>query len=149
MGANYELRGEVAVVTLNNPPVNGLGLETRQALAAAVERAVADAAVVAIVVTGAGRAFSGGADIKEFGTAKAVAEPNLLSLITLIEECPKPVVAAIHSVCMGGGLELALGCHWRIAAKGAKIAFPRSSSVCCPAPAAPNACRACSTSRPR
>ncbi len=124
MGANYELRGDVAVVTLNHPPVNGLGLATRQALAAAVERAVDDDAVAAIVVTGAGKAFSGGADIKEFGTAKAVAEPNLLSLIRLLEDCPKPVVAAINGVCMGGGLELALGCHWRVAAKGVKVALP-------------------------
>jgi 3-hydroxyacyl-CoA dehydrogenase len=124
MGASYEVRGRVAVITMNNPPVNGLGYDTRVAIAAGVERAWADAAVHAIVLTGAGKAFSGGADIREFGSPKAVAEPNLLSLIRLLESSPKPVVAAIHSVCMGGGLELALGCHYRVAAPGANVALP-------------------------
>ena len=124
MGANYEVRGDVAVVTLDNPPVNGLGLATRQAIAAGVEQAWADAAAKAIVITGAGKAFSGGADIREFGSPKAIAEPNLLSLIKLLESSPKPVVAALHSVCMGGGLELALGCHYRVAAPGTNIALP-------------------------
>jgi 3-hydroxyacyl-CoA dehydrogenase len=124
MGANYEVRGDVAVVTLDNPPVNGLGLATRQAIAAGVEQAWADAAVKAIVITGAGKAFSGGADIREFGSPKAIAEPNLLSLIKLLESSPKPVVAALHSVCMGGGLELALGCHYRVALPGTNIALP-------------------------
>ncbi|MDO9074443.1 MAG: 3-hydroxyacyl-CoA dehydrogenase NAD-binding domain-containing protein [Rubrivivax sp.] len=124
MGVQYEVRGPVAVLTLDNPPVNGLGHDTRVALAAGVERAVADAAVTALVITGAGKAFSGGADIKEFGSPKAMAEPNLLSLIGLLESCSKPVVAAIHSVCMGGGLELALGAHYRVAAPGANVALP-------------------------
>ena len=105
MSASYELHGPVAVITLNNPPVNGLGHASRLAVAEGLERAQADANVKAIVITGAGKAFSGGADIKEFGTPKALAEPNLLSLIRLVELCSKPVVAAIHSVCMGGGLE--------------------------------------------
>ncbi|HMM86788.1 3-hydroxyacyl-CoA dehydrogenase NAD-binding domain-containing protein [Azohydromonas sp.] len=124
MSATYELRGDVAVVTLNNPPVNGLGHETRKAFAAGIERAQGDAAVRAIVITGAGKAFSGGADIREFGSPKALAEPNLLSLIKLLEDCDKPVVAAIHSVCMGGGLELSLGAHYRVAAPGANVALP-------------------------
>src|SRR3954469_21083950 len=124
MSASYEVRGGIAVITLNNPPVNGLGYETRKAVAEAVERAEDDAAVQAIVITGAGKAFSGGADIKEFGTPKALAEPNLLSLIRRVESASKPVVAAIHSVCMGGGLELALGCHYRVAVPGASIALP-------------------------
>jgi 3-hydroxyacyl-CoA dehydrogenase len=124
MGARYDIRGDVAVITLDNPPVNGLGYETRKELAAGVERAVADAAVAAIVITGAGKAFSGGADIKEFGSPKATAEPNLLSLIKLLEDCSKPVVAAVHSVCMGGGLELALGAHYRVAAPGTNVALP-------------------------
>ncbi len=76
------------------------------------------------MLTGAGKAFSGGADITEFGSPKATAEPNLLTVIELLEASSKPVVAAIHSVCMGGGLELALGCHYRIAAPGALIALP-------------------------
>jgi 3-hydroxyacyl-CoA dehydrogenase len=124
MSASYEVRGAVAVITLNNPPVNGLGLSTRVALAAGIEQAVGDPAVKAIVVTGAGKAFSGGADIREFGSPKAIQEPNLLSLIRLCENTPKPVVAAIHTVCMGGGLELALGCHYRVVSPGAQIALP-------------------------
>ncbi|MCY7314173.1 MAG: enoyl-CoA hydratase/isomerase family protein [Rubrivivax sp.] len=124
MGAKYETRGKVAVITLDNPPVNGLGFETRTGIAAGIERALADAAVVAIVLTGGGRAFSGGADIKEFGSSKAIAEPNLLSLIRLLEDAPKPVVAAINGVVMGGGLELALGCHYRLAVAGVDVALP-------------------------
>jgi len=124
MSASYEVRGAIAVITLNNPPVNGLGYETRKAVAEAVERAEDDAAVKAIVITGAGKAFSGGADIKEFGSPKALAEPNLLSLIARVEGASKPVVAAIHTVCMGGGLELSLGCHYRVVSPGAQIALP-------------------------
>ena len=124
MSASYEVRGPVAVITLNNPPVNGLGLATRQAIAAGIDQAVADSAIKAIVITGAGKAFSGGADIREFGSPKAIQEPNLLSLIRLCENTPKPVVAAIHTVCMGGGLELALGCHYRVVSPGAQIALP-------------------------
>jgi 3-hydroxyacyl-CoA dehydrogenase len=124
MTARTEVRDEVLVITLDNPPVNGLGLATRRAVATAIEQAVADAAVKAVVLTGSGKAFSGGADIKEFGSPKAVAEPNLLSLIRLLEDCPKPVVAAINGVCMGGGLELALGCHYRLAAPGVNVALP-------------------------
>jgi 3-hydroxyacyl-CoA dehydrogenase len=124
MSASYEVRGAVAVITLNNPPVNGLGYETRKAVAEAVEKAEDDAVVKAIVITGAGKAFSGGADIKEFGSPKALAEPNLLSLISRVEGASKPVVAAIHTVCMGGGLELSLGCHYRVVSPGAQIALP-------------------------
>ena len=124
MSASYEVRGAIAVITLNNPPVNGLGYETRKAVAEGLEKAEDDAAVKAIVITGAGKAFSGGADIKEFGSAKALAEPNLLSLIARVEGASKPVVAAIHTVCMGGGLELSLGCHYRVVSPGAQIALP-------------------------
>ncbi|MGM9489867.1 3-hydroxyacyl-CoA dehydrogenase NAD-binding domain-containing protein [Ideonella sp. YS5] len=124
MSASYEIHGPVAVITLNNPPVNGLGHDTRLGVAEGLERAQADENVKAIVITGAGKAFSGGADIKEFGTPKALAEPNLLSLIRLVELCSKPVVAAVHGVCMGGGLELALGCHYRVATPGANVALP-------------------------
>ena len=124
MTASYQVHGDVAVITLDNPPVNGLGLATRQGIVAGLAQAQADAAVKAVVITGAGKAFSGGADIKEFGTPKAIQEPNLLSVILAVENCSKPVVAAIHSVAMGGGLELSLGCHYRIAAPGTKIALP-------------------------
>ena len=124
MGASYQVRGNIAVITLENPPVNGLGYDTRREFAAGINRAADDAGIAAIVITGAGRAFSGGADIKEFGSPKAIAEPNLLSLIRLLEDCPKPVVAAINGVCMGGGLELSLGCHYRVASPGVDVALP-------------------------
>jgi 3-hydroxyacyl-CoA dehydrogenase len=124
MTAEYKVHGDVAVITMNNPPVNGLGMATRQGITSGLEKANADAAVKAIVISGAGKAFSGGADIKEFGSSKATAEPNLLSVILAVENSAKPVVAAIHSVCMGGGLELALGCHYRVAAPGCNVALP-------------------------
>ena len=124
MSADYKVDGDVAVITLNNPPVNGLGLATRVAVADGLSRAENDPAVKAIIITGAGKAFSGGADIKEFGSPKSLQEPNLLSVILAIENASKPVIAALHSVAMGGGLELALGCHYRIAAPGASIALP-------------------------
>jgi len=124
MSANYELRGDVAVITLDNPPVNGLGYDTRRGIVDGMSRALEDDAVKAIVVTGAGKAFSGGADIREFGSPKAIADPGLPSIIQSFERSPKPVVAAIHSVVMGGGLEIALGCHYRVVAAGTQVAFP-------------------------
>ncbi len=124
MAAEYATRDGVAVLTLNNPPVNGLGYDTRRALADGLDRALADPAVVAIVVTGGGKVFSGGADIREFGSPKALQEPNLHSLIAELEASGKPVVAALHGVSMGGGLELALGCHYRVAAPGTQIGLP-------------------------
>ncbi|MBI2746961.1 MAG: enoyl-CoA hydratase/isomerase family protein [Burkholderiales bacterium] len=124
MSAEYKVHGDVAVITLNNPPVNGLGYETRKGITEALAKANADGKVKAIVITGAGKAFSGGADIKEFGTPKALQEPNLLSVILAVENSAKPVVAAMHTIAMGGGLELPLGCHYRIAAPGCKVALP-------------------------
>ncbi|HEX5343958.1 MAG TPA: enoyl-CoA hydratase-related protein, partial [Duganella sp.] len=124
MTAEYQVHGKVAVITLNNPPVNGMGHVTRSAAVKGIQQALADDAVKAIVITGAGKAFSGGADIKEFNTPKALQEPSLHTLIATAEGATKPVVAAIHSVCMGGGLELSLGCHYRVALPGAQIALP-------------------------
>jgi len=124
MTAEYQVHGCVAVITLNNPPVNGMGLATRTAAVKGLQQAQADDAVKAIVITGAGKAFSGGADIKEFNSPKALAEPSLHTLIATAEGATKPVVAAIHTVCMGGGLELSLGCHYRVAMPGAQIALP-------------------------
>ncbi len=120
----YEIKGDIAVISLNNPPVNGLGLSLRRGIIAGVERAQEDAAVRAIVLIGTDRAFSGGADIKEFGTPKASQEPNLLTVIRIVEASAKPVIAAIGGACMGGGLELALGCHFRIGRPDAQIALP-------------------------
>lgn len=124
MTAQYQVHGDVAIITLDNPPVNGLGLSTRQGIADGMAKANADAAVKSIIITGAGKAFSGGADIKEFGKPTAMQEPNLNSVIGVLENSSKPVIAAIHTVVMGGGLELALGCHYRIAAPGTSVALP-------------------------
>ncbi|MBN8749542.1 MAG: enoyl-CoA hydratase/isomerase family protein, partial [Variovorax sp.] len=124
MTAEYKVHGDIAVITMTNPPVNGLGYSTRVGITDGLAKALADDAVKAIVLTGAGKAFSGGADIKEFGTPKALQEPNLLSVILALEASTKPIVAAIHSVCMGGGLELALGCHYRVVAPGTNVALP-------------------------
>jgi 3-hydroxyacyl-CoA dehydrogenase len=120
---NFEVRGDIAVLRFENPPVNSLGHELRSAIVAALGKANEDAAVAAVVLIGAG-GFSGGADIREFGTPKAVAHPNLRTVIREVEDSAKPVIAAIGGVCMGGGLELAMGCHFRIAAAGARIALP-------------------------
>jgi 3-hydroxyacyl-CoA dehydrogenase len=118
------LHDAVAVITLDNPPLNGLNHDLRAGLVAGIDRASADAGVAAVVIIGAGRAFSSGADIREFNTPKATAEPTLRSVIRIVEASAKPVIAAIGGICMGGGLELALGCHFRVASSGAKIALP-------------------------
>ena len=122
--AHYQLHGAVAAITLDNPPVNGLGYALRAGLVAGIDRALADPNVRAIVLIGAGKMFSGGADIREFNTEKSTAEPTLRTVIRSVEACAKPVVAAIGGTCMGGGLELTLGCHFRVAAPGATIALP-------------------------
>ncbi len=114
----------MAVITLDNPPLNGLNHELRAGLVAGIDRASVDAGVKAVIIIGAGRAFSSGADIREFNTPKSTAEPTLRSVIRVVEANAKPVIAAIGGICMGGGLELALGCHFRVASPGAKIALP-------------------------
>ncbi len=121
---SFEIRDGIAVLTLDNPPVNSLGHELRQAIVAGISGANADSRVEAIILIGSGTGFSGGADIREFGTPKALAPPNLLAVIREVEDSAKPVIAAIGGVCMGGGLELALGCHYRVSVPGARIAFP-------------------------
>ena len=122
--AGYAVHGEVAVVTLDNPPVNTLAHGVRKGIAEGLEKALGDPNVKAIVLTGAGNAFSGGAEIREFNTPVALATPNLREVIAALDASTKPVIAAIHKVAMGGGLELALGCHYRIAAPGAQLALP-------------------------
>jgi 3-hydroxyacyl-CoA dehydrogenase len=121
---HYERRGQVAVLQVDNPPVNGLGHVTRKSLVEGLERALDDDAVKVVVVTGTDRVFSGGADIREFNTPAALAEPHLLQLIDAVETSHKPVVAAINGICMGGGLELSLGCHYRIATPDASLGLP-------------------------
>ena len=119
-----EKRGAITVVAMNNPPVNGLGYDLRVGVANAVEAAMADPDVKAVVLTGAGKNFSGGADIREFNSPKSGMAPNLRALIAMFDNCQKPIVAAINGVCMGGGLELALGCHYRVGQPNAPIALP-------------------------
>jgi 3-hydroxyacyl-CoA dehydrogenase len=124
MTTHYERRGDVAVLQIDNPPVNGLGHATRKTLVEGLDRALDDRAIKVVVITGTDRVFSGGADIREFNTPAALAEPNLLQVIDAVERSPKAVIAAINGVCMGGGLELALGCHYRVATPDATLGLP-------------------------
>ena len=124
INASVDLRrdGEVAVVTVDNPPVNALKHEVRAGLAEAVGQARDDGAVKAVVIACAGRTFFAGADITEFG--KPPQAPSLHDVIAAIEAMPKPVVAALHGTALGGGFELALACHFRVAAPGARVGLP-------------------------
>ncbi len=124
MSVSHEVRGGVAILSLQNPPVNGLGLVTRRGLVDALALALADTSVRAIVVTGGARAFSGGADIREFNKPEAGVEPTLPTVIAAFERSTKPVVAAIEGLALGGGLELALGMHFRVADRRAQIGLP-------------------------
>ncbi len=121
---HFEARDGVAVLRLDNPPVNSLGLELRTGIVAAVARAEDEPAIRAVIIVGSGKGFSGGADIREFGTPKSFAPPNLLMVLRAVEECSKPVIAAIEGICMGGGFELALACHYRVASADAQIGLP-------------------------
>ncbi len=121
---NYCVDRGVAVISFSSPPVNGLSHAVRSGLAAALDRAQADPAVRGLVLTGAGGSFSGGADIREFGTAASTAEPTLRGVIASVEASPKPVVAAIAGICLGGGLELAMAAHYRVAAADASLGLP-------------------------
>ena len=119
---HYSRQGEVGIITIDSPPVNALGQAVREGLAYRLEQALTDDGVKTIVLTGAGKAFSAGADIREFG--KPPAGPSLPSLINAFELSPKPVIAAIGGVALGGGLELALGCHYRVASPFASVGLP-------------------------
>lgn len=117
-----ERDGEVAVLVIDNPPVNALGHAVRQGLADGIAAAGADPAVRAVVIRAAGRTFPAGADISEFGRPPQV--PLLPDLCNMIEACPKPVIAALHGTALGGGLEVALGAHYRIALEGTRLGLP-------------------------
>ena len=121
---NYSVHGRTAVIVLNNPPVNGMGHALRQEVAAHLETAWADPNVQAIVIAGAGKLFCGGADIKAFNTPASRAEPSSRTLVRRIEDGAKPVIAAIHGSALGLGLEFAMGCHYRVAQRGAKLGLP-------------------------
>ena len=119
---SLDSRGRVAVLTVDNPPVNALSQHVRQGLHEGLKQAAADAGVQAIVITCAGRTFIAGADITEFG--KPPVEPGLHAVLDLIEGSAKPVVAAVHGTALGGGLEVALACHYRVGAKSARFGLP-------------------------
>ncbi|MCB1855182.1 MAG: enoyl-CoA hydratase/isomerase family protein [Halieaceae bacterium] len=119
---SYENMQGVAVVTVDNPPVNALSQGVRQGLLEGVNKALADDAVQAIVIHCAGRTFIAGADITEF--ASGPAEPSLRDMLELMDGAGKPVIAAIHGTALGGGLETALCCHYRVAAPGARLGLP-------------------------
>ena len=114
--------GDVLIVTSNNPPVNALGAAVRQGLVAAIEEAQGDQAIKAVVIRCEGQTFFAGADISEFG--KPMVMPMLPQVVDIIENCSKPVVAAIHGTALGGGLEVALASHYRIAVRDAKFGVP-------------------------
>ena len=119
---DLDRRGRVAVLTVNNPPVNALSQHVRQGLDEGLKQAIADPAVGAIVVTCAGRTFIAGADITEFG--KPPVPPSLHAVLDVIESSGKPVIAAIHGTALGGGLEVALACHYRVGVKDARFGLP-------------------------
>ncbi|HEX4737263.1 MAG TPA: 3-hydroxyacyl-CoA dehydrogenase NAD-binding domain-containing protein [Allosphingosinicella sp.] len=116
--------GDVLIVTSNNPPVNALGHAVREGLVKAIEEADADEAAKAVVILCQGQTFFAGADISEFGTPKSMQPPVLPQVVDRIEACTKPVVAAIHGTALGGGLEVALACHYRVAVPSAKLGVP-------------------------
>ncbi|MDO5678855.1 MAG: 3-hydroxyacyl-CoA dehydrogenase NAD-binding domain-containing protein [Pelistega sp.] len=120
----YEIKDGVALVAFQNPPVNGMSHALRLGIVQAIDKAESDTAVSSIVLTGSEKAFSGGADVTEFGTPKVMQQPILRAVIEALEACEKPVIAAIQGVCLGGGLELAMGAHYRIAKADAQIGLP-------------------------
>ena len=120
--ADYAVEGEVAIVTINSPPVNALSRDVREGLKLGVEKAEADPAVKATVLICAGRTFIAGADITEFG--KPHAAPYLPDVLDRIENAKKPVIAALHGTALGGGFEVALTAHYRIAVPSAKCGLP-------------------------
>jgi len=119
---SLERHDVVAIVTVNSPPVNALSVAVRGGIMDCVKRAIADSEVKAIVLTCAGRTFIAGADITEF--SKPPQPPSLHEVLAEIENSPKPVVAAIHGTALGGGLEVALACHYRVAVKEARLGLP-------------------------
>lgn len=119
---DFEIEDGIAIITVDSPPVNALGHQVRLGIAGGLDRAFADEAIVAVVLICGGRTFFAGADINEFG--KPLASPVLREIAQQMEGAVKPVVAAIHGTALGGGLETALACHWRIAVPSAKLGLP-------------------------
>ncbi len=124
MAVTTTSRDGIAVITFDNPPVNGMGLAVRRGIADAIAAANADDAIAGTVITGGGKVFSGGADIKEFNTPRAEQAPNLHDVIAAVEASPKPVCIAINGTALGGGLELSLGANYRVAHAKAEVGLP-------------------------
>ncbi|EKD46955.1 MAG: hypothetical protein ACD_67C00001G0001, partial [uncultured bacterium] len=118
------IQNDVAVIAINNPPVNSLGHALREQIVQEIQIAQSDPAVLGIVLVGNEKLFSAGSDVTEFGTDLQFREPILRTVISTVEDCQKPVVAAIAGIALGGGLELALACHGRVALASARIGFP-------------------------
>ena len=121
---HYRLEGDVAVLTIANPPVNALSLPVREGLMHCLEQAEGDPAVKAIILTGEGGTFAAGADINEVASGLVLKSPITRDVQARMEAASKPIVAAIEGVALGGGFELALACHWRIAASSARVGLP-------------------------
>ncbi|EHA16735.1 enoyl-CoA hydratase/isomerase family protein [Halomonas sp. HAL1] len=122
MSVHYQRHGDIGVIQIANPPVNALGHAVRSGLVNALEEGIADTQAEALVVLADGRTFIAGADIREFG--KPPQAPLLPDVITQLEACPKPLIAALHGTALGGGLEVALGCHYRVALPGTRVGLP-------------------------
>jgi 3-hydroxyacyl-CoA dehydrogenase len=118
----FSKQGSIGIISVNNPPVNALSQAVRAGIESSVEKGIADEDVKAMVIICEGRTFIAGADIREFG--KPPLKPHLPDLVQFIEDSPKPVIAAIHGTALGGGLEIALGCHFRIALASARMGLP-------------------------
>lgn len=142
-----ERRGDIALILVNNPPVNALGHAVRKGLLDAFQEADEAPEVTAVVLVCEGPTFMAGADIKEFG--KPPQAPSLPEVIEVIEGCRKPSVAVIHGTALGGGLEVALGCHYRIARSDAKVGLPEVKLGLLPGAGGTSACRGWPVSRRR
>ncbi len=118
----FSKEGNIGLITINNPPVNALSQAVRQGIKTGVEKGIADKDIQAMIIICEGRTFIAGADIREFG--KPPMEPFLPDVCQFIEDSPKPVIAAIHGTALGGGLEIPLSCHFRIAVSSAKVGLP-------------------------
>ena len=120
----FRKEGDVGVITINNPPANALSFAVVKGISEVVTSCMEDNSIFAIVITGAGRMFVAGADIREFNMISPVDVPEFHVLIKELEDSPKPIVAAINGIAFGGGLELAMGCHYRLIASGALVGQP-------------------------
>src|SRR5580704_10432561 len=120
---HFEKVGDIGIITVDNPPVNALSPGVPEGIVAALDKGNADPSVKAMVLIGAGRSFIAGADIRQFGNAAPRPAPTRRHY-DVMDQSPKPVVAAIHGYALGGGLETALACHYRVAVPSAKVGLP-------------------------